>query len=80
MNEPNEMTDESLMPFGQYGPKRNDHRKLCDVPARYLLWLWDDGVWQDRTGRNAPLHRYIAKNMKALEMDAPDYIVTHAVK
>lgn len=32
------MTDESLMPFGKYRG-----RQMADVPADYLLWLYDAG-------------------------------------
>lgn len=68
------LTDESLMPFGQYGPTRGDHRRMTDVPAQYLLYLWDSGIWQKK-GR--AVHEYIKENFSALELDAPDYIVTH---
>lgn len=39
-----DLTDESQMPFGKYGPKQGDCRKLRDIPADYLLYLWEDGV------------------------------------
>lgn len=29
------------MPFGKYGPRGSDPRKMKDVPARYLAWLMD---------------------------------------
>jgi uncharacterized protein (DUF3820 family) len=67
------LTDDSNMPFGQYGPKRGDCRKMRDVPARYLLWLWDDGLWQ----QPGPVHDYILENYSALESDTPDYIPSH---
>jgi hypothetical protein len=57
------------MPFGKYGPKQGDCRKMRDVPARYLLYLWDEGIWQE----SGPVHDYIEKNFSALESDAPDY-------
>lgn len=68
-----ELTDDSGMPFGKYGPKKGDHRRMRDVPASYLLWLWDDGIWQE----SGPVHDYIEKNFSALETDAPDYIASH---
>lgn len=71
-NEP--LTDESMMPFGQYGPTRGDPRTMADTPAYYLLFLWDSGIWQEK-GRS--VHEYIKENFSALEIDAPDYIVTH---
>ena len=69
------MNDESLMPFGKYRGA-----KLADVPASYLLWLWDkeDGLWRDAPGRvNAELRAYIVETFNALEMDETDYVVKH---
>lgn len=63
------MNDQSEMPFGKHKGK-----KLEDVPASYLLWLWDNGVWSD-TGN--PLHNYIRGSFTALETEAKDYIVQH---
>lgn len=57
------------MPFGKHKGKR-----LEDVPASYLLWLWDDGWWQRR---GEPLHEYIKTSFSALLQDCPDYIPTH---
>lgn len=68
------LTDESQMPFGKYGPTKGDPRVMADVPASYLLFLWDAGEWQNKW---RPVHEYIKENFSALEMDAPDYIVTH---
>jgi hypothetical protein len=34
------LTDESRMPFGAYKLDR-----MRNVPARYLLWIWEDGLW-----------------------------------
>ena len=36
------LNDNSLMPFGKYGPGKGDQRKMCNVPAPYLLWLGDE--------------------------------------
>lgn len=47
---------------------------LSEVPADYLLWLWDAGVWADK---HKPIHHYIKDNFNALIMDAPDFIVSH---
>lgn len=33
-----ELIDDSLMPYGQY-----KGRKMIDVPASYLIWLYDNG-------------------------------------
>jgi uncharacterized protein (DUF3820 family) len=32
-------TDSTMMPFGKFGPKGSDPRKLGDVPEGYLRWL-----------------------------------------
>lgn len=63
------LNDDSLMPFGKHKGKR-----LEDVPASYLLWLWDDGWWQ-RTSE--PLGAYIEESFQALLIDAPDYDPKH---
>lgn len=63
------MNDQSEMPFGKYKGK-----KMEDVPASYLLWLWDNGVWAET---NKPLHNYIRGSFTALETEAKDYIVQH---
>ncbi len=57
------------MPFGKHQGKR-----LEDVPASYLLWLWDDGWWQ-RTSE--PLGAYLLEALGALQQDCRDYIVKH---
>lgn len=63
------LTDESEMPFGKHKGE-----KMKDVPAKYLLWLWDNGVWQEK-GRD--LHNYIKGAFSALETECKDYIVQH---
>lgn len=59
-----EMTDDSLMPFGKHKGK-----KLGDVPASYLLWLYDQ---EGFVTKNPDLSGYIAKNMKHLEKETED--------
>lgn len=59
-------TDDSLMPFGKHKGKR-----LGDVPADYLLFMWDKGVHEER-GRS--LHEYIKKNFRQLEKLSRDYL------
>lgn len=66
------MNDEILMNFGKH-----KGRRLGDVPAAYLLWLWDNGVWAEAEN---PLHVYIVNTFSALEADAPDYLVKHQPK
>lgn len=53
------MTDASLMPFGIHKGKR-----LIDVPAKYLIWLYDEKKC------SGPLKDYIEGNMDALKKEA----------
>jgi uncharacterized protein (DUF3820 family) len=62
------LTDSSPMPFGKHRGKRME-----DVPASYLLWLWDDGHWQ----QPGPLHEYIKESFAALMKECPDFVVNH---
>lgn len=64
-----ELTDKSPMPFGVHKGKL-----IKNVPASYLLWLWNNGVWQEA---HKPIHHYIKDNIAALEMDDSDTIITH---
>ncbi|MCC7517728.1 MAG: DUF3820 family protein [Verrucomicrobiae bacterium] len=57
------MTDLDPMPFGKYRGVR-----LEDVPASYLLWLWNQG-------QRGELARYIRASMSALQLDDPDTLV-----
>ena len=67
------MTDDSPMPFGIHKGKL-----LSEVPASYLLWLWDEGgVWQEP---HKPIHGYIKESFSALETECKDYIVQHRPK
>lgn len=66
------LTDQSLMPFGKYAGA-----KMEEVPAKYLLWLWDNGVHQE-AGRD--LHNYIKESFSALETECKDYIVKYPPK
>jgi hypothetical protein len=81
-------TDASIMPFGKHSGTR-----LEDVPAQYLLWLWDNGVHEyagkhSEESKNPGLKKgyiqdkinladYIRSNFAALETEASDYIVQH---
>ena len=51
----NELIDCDLMPFGIHKGK-----KLVDVPASYLLYLYDDDL------THAPLREYIKDNYDVL--------------
>lgn len=62
------LTDEDLMPFGKFSRPPDGPLKMKDVPASYLLWLWDDGV------RHQQVRHYIIENMDALKDEDPDWI------
>jgi hypothetical protein len=63
-------TDQTVIAFGKYNGS-----KLEDIPASYLLWLWNNGMWKSK-GKD-PLADYIAENIRALEIDAPNIIISH---
>lgn len=65
------LTDQSLMPFGKHRGKNME-----DVPASYLLWLWEEDKWNEP----GDLHDYIADSFTALTKQAKDFIVTHHPK
>lgn len=71
-----ELTDESMMPFGKYGPAKGDPRKMSKVPPAYLLFMWDGSPTFEGFHKkpNTPLHRYIKRSFKALMQECPDYI------
>ena len=52
------MTDESIMPFGKYKGE-----KLANIPAEYLLWLYDEGRCYGE------LRTYIADNMDSIKAE-----------
>lgn len=64
------MDDNSPMLFGKYRGE-----KMEDVPARYLLWLWDEGLYRETRPDRQALRGYISSNFSALETEAKDYIV-----
>ena len=55
-NLPLPMTDQSLMPFGKYKGKA-----LANVPAHYLMWLWENTDLRD------PLKTYIYNNLDVIK-------------
>lgn len=69
--------DTDIMPFGAHIDKR-----LEDVPAQYLLFLWDSWLHTctNQKHRRYPLYAYVYNNYSALQMDAPDYIPTHPLR
>lgn len=78
-----DFTDSTKMPFGKYGPD-GEQKILGDIPADYLLWLWDNGVFlEDReTGSNEwnhGLHKYISVAWDDL-VEESKYIPKHQKK
>lgn len=61
--EPKELDDESIMTFG----KQHKGKMLIDVPAKYLLWLWNEFEARGANGQRAKdVQAYIKENMDAL--------------
>lgn len=60
----NKLTDLDPMPFGTHSGK-----KMMNVPADYLLWLYADGC------NHPALKAYIEDCMSALKQECPDAIV-----
>lgn len=58
------LTDASPMPFGKHQGK-----KMEDVPASYLLWLWNENVTQPA------VRAYIQDNLDVLKFEHPDTLV-----
>lgn len=58
------LTDESLMPWGQY-----EGEKMANVPARYLMYLYDNNKCDKQ------VKDYIVDNMDVLkvEIEREDY-------
>jgi hypothetical protein len=51
---------------------------MKDVPASYLLWLWNNGMWKDTSSnRGDPVRLYIIKHFNNLETDCPDIAIDH---
>jgi len=84
----NTLTDQSQFPFGKY-----KGYLLEKVPADYLLWLWDNGLYDrdqvqlecdygphEKRGhakQRLRVHDYIHANFHALETECPDRVITH---
>lgn len=60
------------MPFGMHKGK-----PLGDVPAKYLLWLWDSGYHSRRGCSIMALHDYLRSALPDLLKECPDYILEH---
>jgi hypothetical protein len=66
-----QLEDLDPFPFGQYGPKGKDPRKMQDVPASYYHYLWTHGLKQDQ---QSPVGNYIVRNLAALKQEHRDGI------
>lgn len=72
------MKDDDLMPFGKY-----KGRKMADVPAAYLLYLWDDeqtAFWNEAKVEWPPaiaVRGYIVQRFATLETECNDLIIHH---
>lgn len=68
------MEDDDEITFGKY-----NGTKIGKVPASYLLWLWNNGMWRSNTlsQREDPVRKYIVKNFNHLETECPDTIIDH---
>lgn len=58
MNKIVPLQDTDPMPFGKH-----EGKPMENVPASYLLWLWDDGC------NHAQVSEYIERNLNALEWE-----------
>jgi uncharacterized protein (DUF3820 family) len=54
-----EITDNTPMPFGKY-----QGTPMIKVPAKYLLWLFNEGCWHDG------VRKYLHDNLDALNKEA----------
>jgi hypothetical protein len=71
------LDDRSEMPIGS--KYKGVHMEK--VPARYLLWYWEEcGLW-DRSKIYSEeyfaVHDYIKERFSSLQEECPDYIVNH---
>ena len=55
------LTDESIMPYGKYSKANNNPTEMADVPAEYLMWLYDNDKCSGQ------VRWYIEDNMDALK-------------
>lgn len=55
------LTDESPMPFGMHKEKGF---KMIDVPAKYLLWLYDNNKCTSQ------VKDYIVENLDVIKLEA----------
>lgn len=56
------LNDNSEMPFGKY-----KGTKMANVPADYLMYLYENGDLNGRSGRK--VYRYIHNNLDAIKQE-----------
>lgn len=56
------LDDTDKMPFGQYGGDRMEK-----VPAKYLHYLWTNGIQDNKTPNRQAVADYIRRNLSALQ-------------
>lgn len=56
-----EITDRTPIPFGKYAAKGT---LMANIPAKYLLWLYNDGC------SHAGVRQYILNNLEGLKKEA----------
>ena len=64
--------DDHLMPFGKY-----KGTPMGEVPASYLLWLWEEAQFWQKSDKQSDVAYYIRQNFHALETECPDRIISH---
>lgn len=58
------LTDNSLMPFGKY-----KDFKMANVPAKYLLFLYNQNIGKKVWGGMSDVMVYVNDNMDALKQE-----------
>lgn len=60
------LTDESEMPFGRF-----QHMNMCNVPARYLTYLYDQ-PWMKNSKKpeHVQVRKYIEENLDVIQQQA----------
>ena len=62
-----ELTDESVMPFGKY---KKTETQMANVPASYLMWLWEQYRGKKPFGEKAKaVQAYILDNLDGLKKE-----------
>ena len=62
------LTDESKMPFGKHSKTKT---KMANVPARYLLWMYNQ-PGKPRGAEAEAVRNYTIENLDALKKEVGD--------